>query len=298
VDLAQTEETIAVKGEGFEWVISRHTGQIVKATRKGKSVLVGGPVLMVLPTMDFPMTPGFPDPRPQSFEILNPLCTEWKAASVEATQSAGAVEIVVAGQYKQASGSYTIRIDGHGEAAVSYRFTYTAAEKIAARQIGMVFYVPSASDTLAWKRKTQWSVYPEDHVGRPEGTAKALPDPALVAKAGSWMETAYREKPTWPWFMDANLLGTRDFRATRRNILRAALKDTAGNGITVLSDGAQHTRSFLDGDRIGLLVACYSGPALNTSWLHGLWEISGIEPMPLQAGAELKDVVHLSLAGA
>jgi len=298
VELIQTDETITAKGEGFEWVISRQTGQIVKAGRKGKQVLVGGPVLMVLPTVDFPMTPGFPDPRPQSFEIFNPLCTEWKAASVSATQSADAVEIVVAGRYKEASGSYTIRIDGHGEAAVSYRFTYTAAEKIAARQIGMVFYAPRTCDTLSWKRKAQWSVYPEDHVGRPEGTAKALPDPSLVAKAGSWMETAYRERPTWPWFMDANALGTRDFRATRRNILRAALKDSAGNGITVVSDGAQHTRSFLDANRIALLVACYSGPALNTSWLHGLWEISGIEPMPLQAGAELKDVVRLSLDGA
>ena len=135
----------------------------------------------------------------------------------------------------------------------------------------MVFYAPRPCDTLTWKRKAQWSVYPEDHVGRPEGTARALPDPSLVAKAGSWMEVAYREKPTWPWFMDANALGTRDFRATRRNIVRASLKDSSGNGITVLSDGTQHTRSFLDDNQVGLLVACYSGPALNTSWLHGLW---------------------------
>jgi hypothetical protein len=296
VDLAQTEAAITVKGDGFEWLISRETGQIVKATRKGQSVLVGGPVLMVLPTSDYPMTPGFPDPRPQSFDVLNTLCSEWKATSVSATQSAGAAEIVVAGQYKQAAGGYSIRIDGNGEATVSYRFTYTAAEKISARQIGMVFYTPRPCDTLTWKRKAQWSVYPEDHVGRPEGTATALPDPSLPAKAGSWMEVAYRVKPSWPWYMDANALGTRDFRATRRNILRAALKDSSGNGITVLSDGAQHTRSFLDGNRIGLLVACYSGPALNTSWLHGLYEISGIEPMPLESGAELKDVVRLSLS--
>jgi len=297
-EFVQTEESITVKGEGFEWLISRQTGQIVKAARKGQPVLVGGPVLMVLPTIDYPMTPGFPDPRPQSFDVLNTLCGDWKATSVSAFQSAGAVEIVVAGQYKQAAGGYTLRIEGNGEATVSYRFTYTAAEKIAARQIGMVFYAARSCDTLTWKRKAQWSVYPEDHVGRPEGTAKALPDPALVSKAGSWMEVAYRLKPTWPWFMDANALGTRDFRATRRNILSASLNDSAGNGITVLSNGTQHTRSFLDGNRIGLLVACYSGPALNTSWLHGLYEISGIEPMPLQAGAELKDVVRLSLHNA
>jgi hypothetical protein len=298
VELSQTEDTIAASGKGFEWLISRQTGQIVKATRKGQPVLVGGPVLMVLPTKDYPITPGFPDPRPQSFDILNTLCSEWKAMSVSATQTGGAVEIVVAGQYKEAAGSYTIRIDGDGAATVSYRFTYTTTEKITARQIGMVFYAPRACDTLTWKRKAQWSVYPEDHVGRPEGVAKALPDPSLVKKAGSWMEVAYREKPAWPWFMDANALGTRDFRATRLNILRASLRDFSGAGITVSSEGTQHTRSFLDGNRIGLLVAWYSGPALNAPWLHGLWEISGIEPMPVQTGAELKDVVHISLAGA
>jgi beta-galactosidase len=298
VELAQTDETITARGEGFEWLVSRHTGQIVKATRKGKPVLVGGPVLMVLPTKDYPMTPGFPDPRPQSSDILNTPCSDWKATSVSATQSAGAVEIVVAGEYKEAAGSYTIRIDGDGAANVSYRFTSTAAEKITVRQAGMVFYMPRRCDTLTWKRKALWSVYPEDHIGRPEGVAKALPDQSMVGKAGSWMEVAYRQKPSWPWFMDANALGSRDFRATRPNILRASLNDDTGNGITVLSDGSQHTRSFLDGNRIGLLVASYSGPAFNTSWLHGVADIAGLERRSLEAGGELKDVVHISLSDA
>ena len=298
VDLTQSDETITAKGEDFECLIRRKSGHIIQATHKGQPVLVGGPVLMILPTQDYPMTPGFPDPRPQSFDVLNTLCTEWKATSISASQSAGMVEIAVTGQYKEASGNYSILMDGDGHVTLTYRFTYAAGKPIAARQVGMVFYAARRCDTLTWKRKGQWSVYPEDHVGRLEGTATALPDPSLVDKAGSWMEVAYREKPSWPWFMDANALGTRDFRATRRNILRASLQDPAGNGITVLSNGTQHTRAFLDGDRVGLLVACFSGPALNTSWLHGLYEISGIEPMHVQTGTEFKDVVHVSLTGA
>jgi beta-galactosidase/beta-glucuronidase len=298
VDLAQTRETITARGEGFEWVISRQTGEIIKAMRNNQPVLVGGPVLMVLPTKDYAMTPGYPEPRPQSFSPFNVLCRDWKAKSVSGKHSADGVEIAVLGQYKEAAGSYTIHIGGDGDATVSYRFTYMDAEKIAARQIGIVFYLPRACDTLTWKRKAQWSVYPEDHVGRPEGVAKALPDASLVGKAGDWMEVAYREKPSWSWSQDANALGTRDFRATRRNILHVSLQDSSGNGITVLSDGTHHTRSFLDGSRVGLLVAWYSGPAYDTSWLHGLGEIAGIEPMTLQPGAELKDVVRLSLVGA
>ena len=298
VELAETATTITARGEGFEWVINRQTGEIIKATRHGQTVLVGGPQLMILPTKDYLMTPGFPEVRPQSFGIFNELCHDWKATSVSGKRVPGGVEVAVAGHYQEATGAYTIHIGGDGEAAVTYRFSHTGKEKISLRQLGMVLYAPRSCDALSWKRRAQWSVYPEDHIGRVEGVAKALPDPSLVAKAGNWMEVAYRQQPTWPWSQDANALGTRDFRATRMNILYASLKDSAGNGVTVLADGKQHTRSFLDGDRIGLLVACYSGPALNTSWLHGVAEIAGIAPRILEVGEEVKDTVRLLLTGA
>jgi hypothetical protein len=294
----QTKETISARGKNFEWVISRQSGEIIKVTRKGQPVLVGGPVLMVLPVKFEPMTPGYPTPRISSYSPFNVTCRDWMATSVSGKHSGDAVEIAVVGQYREAAGSYTIRIGGNGDATVSYRFTYTEAEKITPRQIGFVFYTPRSCDTLTWKRKAQWPVYPEDHIGRPEGVARALPDSSLVGKAGDWMEVAYREKPSWPWFMDTNVLGTRDFRATRRNVLRASLKDSSGNGIIVLSDGTHHTRCFLDGSRVGLLVAWYS--ALGSLFLNGegTAEAVGLTRMPFEKGAELKDTVRLSLVGA
>lgn len=295
IEYTQTDDMIEVRGNGFEWSLSRLTGRIVKAGRNGKPLLVGGPVLMLLPTEDYPMTPGFPDPRPQSFNVLNTLCSGWKTFSVKPKKDGNAVEISVAGQYSDAEGNYTFRFTGDGLVTLSYNFQYSSSRKISARQIGMVFYVPRSCDTLNWKRKSQWSVYPPDHVGRPEGVARAFAGPPLAAKAGTWMEVAYRQKPTWPWCMDANAMGTRDFRATRANILRASLKDPSGDGITVLSNATQHIRSFVDDERIGLLVASFNGPAWNTSWLHGLYEISGIEPMTLQAGTRIEDTIHLSL---
>ena len=217
---------------------------------------------------------------------------------MSADRSAGAVEITVSGQYKEAAGSYTLLITDAGHVTVTYRFNYTGAEKVAPRQIGMVFYTPRSLDTLAWKRKAQWSLYPEDHIGRPEGVARALPDPSLVAKEGAWMEVAFREKPSWPWFADANALGTRDFRATRRNILHASLQDSSGHGITVLSDGTHHTRAFLDGSRIGLLVAHFSGPGCIGSSLQGITQfvnVAGAAPPFLEKGTEFKDSVRLVL---
>jgi len=296
IEMVQTKETIVAKGEGFEWVMSRRTGEIINALVKGRSVIVGGPVLMVLPTKEETHTSGYPVPRPSSYSPFNVTCREWKATSVSGKHSADAVEIAVVGQYREAAGSYMVRVDGDGVATVSYRFTYTDAEKITPRQIGIVFYTPRSCDTLTWKRKAQWSVYPDDHIGRPDGVAKALSDASLLARGGDWMEVAFREKPTWPWYLDSNGLGTRDFRATRRNILYASLKDSVGNGVAILSDGTHHTRSYLDGDRIGLLVAWYSGPG-GFSFERGMCEIVGAQSMPFEKGTEIKDTVRLSLVG-
>jgi beta-galactosidase len=287
-ELLETKETFAARGRAFEWVISRNTGQIIQAAWKGKPILVGGPVLMILPTKEELYTSGYPGPRPVAAPF-NATCSEWKATSVSANNSAGVIEIKVAGQYREAAGSYVLRIGGDGSATISYQFVYTCPEKIDPRQIGIVFHLSRSHDTLSWKRNAQWSVYPEDHIGRAEGVARALRDQGAP-------EVAYREKPAWPWFLDSNELGTRDFRATRRNILHASLKDSAGHGITVWSDGTQHTRCFLDGDRVGLLVAYHSGPG--RFWgIRGLCEIAKAENTPLEKGAELKDTVRLSLVG-
>ena len=304
-ELVQTEQTITVTCDGFQWIVNRQTGQVITAGQPDRPVLARGPVLMVLPVQEFTMTPGFPlggpttpdGPRPQAFTPFNTTCTDWKASSVAAKSSADGVEIVVAGRYKEASGSYTLRILGGGDAELRYRFTSSAAYRLGVRQIGMVFYVPRQFDTLSWKRKAQWSVYPADHIGRAEGEARAMPDPSLAGKEGRWMETAYREKPTWPWQADVNELGTRDFRATRRAIWRASLQSPSGDALTIFSDGSHHhTRAFLDGDRIGLLVAWFSGPGGWGKWLHGMEQVVNDLPLKVKKGTALEDTVRFSLA--
>ena len=55
--------------------------------------------------------------------------------------------------------------------------------------------------------------------------------------------------------MDYNELGSNDFRSTRRNIWYAGLVSPDGNKVTIISDGQQHWRSWLEKDRIRFLVA-------------------------------------------
>lgn len=282
LQLFETDEEVRIKGKDFSLIFDRHAGQIRQATVKGYTVLIGGPMLMLLPEGPGVFSSGFPDPKPAE-SPFNETCHDWKVDKVTTSQSVDGVEIVVEGHYREADGQYRLHVDGAGTMSIDYQFT-TKVE-IFARQIGIVLYVPKSFDSLAWKRKGLWSVYPDDHIGRLEGVAKAFRDASLPPDA------KYREKPPWPWYLDSNALGTRDFRATRRDILRASLMDAAGRGIVLRSDGTQHTRAFVDDKRIGILIADYSVGGLGQL----PWELLRLEKSrnPVSKGTSLKGTVRI-----
>ena len=74
---------------------------------------------------------------------------------------------------------------------------------------------------MEWDRKAHWSWYPEDQIGRPRGTAQALP---VVRE---WVEEPGKE-PRHAWKDDANALGCNDFIATKMNIRRVLMKNEQG----------------------------------------------------------------------
>ena len=155
--------------------------------------------------------------------------------------------LTVKGAYAEAKGWYAVRIDGAGRAELSYEFKIRA--KTDPRQYGLVVHLPRAYDTLDWSRRGQWTSYPENHIGRPLGTAKAL-------TAGR--ETVFRRPPSWDWKDDQNALGSNDFRSTKANVLWAVLSTPEGAGLMLASDGRHASRAFVDGDRIGWLIADFS----------------------------------------
>ncbi len=59
----------------------------------------------------------------------------------------------------------------------SYHLDWTG-RKAEIQELGWVFTMPHTFDHFSWKRQAQWSVYPDDHIGRPQGTA--TPDSAKV----------------------------------------------------------------------------------------------------------------------
>jgi hypothetical protein len=62
----------------------------------------------------------------------------------------------------------------------------------------------------------------------------------------------YLSKPSWPWHLDQNEFGTRDFRATKYNIYQAELVGPDGSGMRVYSDGTTDVRANLSPEGVQL----------------------------------------------
>ena len=148
-ELIQTEDTITVKTAHVTWSVDRRSGLIRRAHSAGRNVLVGGPVLMVLPLRSDPTGFGSPPHRP-GILAFTPCCTDWQATIVQASRGDRGVTIQVEGQYREAAGGYTLHVDGAGRMSVYYRFVYGGA--VDPRQIGVVFDLPASCTTLEWQR--------------------------------------------------------------------------------------------------------------------------------------------------
>lgn len=276
--LQTQKDRFVISGKGFICEISRSSGQILSLKKDGRKTLIGGPWLMALPLSGGGCYPNHNADTP----IFNDLCHEWKATQTEAGQEGGNVLIRVEGTYQEFEGYYILTINANGELHVSYSFK--ALKDVNPRQWGLVFDASKDYDKTFWRRKGMWSVYPEDHISRPVGTAPLF-YPGLPQNANPRMQ------PSWSWNMDFNALGSNDFRSTRRNIWYAGLEDSLGHRITVRSNGQQHWRSWLDKDIIRFLVADFV-TAGNEMFLEGYY---APYRKPIQTGDTIQGEIDLRL---
>lgn len=124
-------------------------------------------------------------------------------------------------------------MDDAGDAEFRYEFTYKGPD-LWVREIGLEFELPLDFDRLSWDRNAEYSYYPDDPIGRPQGEAVAHPAVAQTIPAGNR-----------PYGLDDHTLGCNDFRSTKRHIYTARLTNEAGQGVQVFSDGSQHVRATL-----------------------------------------------------
>lgn len=227
------------------WEFDKTTGLIRNGALDGTVVVTGGP----FPVCASERTDGFGE------------LTDWQPQAVEAKSDGADVVLVLRGSFANGKtdkakvavdGSCRLRVTGDGALQVGYEWSLIAPAKLTSRELGVGFVVSRACDTLSWKRRGLWTVYPNDHIGRLEGRATAFRDPSGKADDP-------KQQPTWPFSQDQTEIGTADFRSTKHNIFHAALTTASGISMRVESDGSHHTRSYVASGAIRLLVLHHSG---------------------------------------
>lgn len=201
--LKTSGDQLRIEGGKIQVALSRATGLLTRAALSGKPLIAGGPYLDL---------------------GTGPLLSYWILRSCDASVRGNTVVIRTAGECKlQRNGiqtlpvTYEIEIDGNGEIITRYRVD---AKQVSGTHLGISYLLAPGVDRLSWKRKPLWSVYPKDHIGRPEGTAPRIANHLLAP---------YRTEPKWSWsedmedaFLSGNhgvsFHGTNDFRSIKENI--------------------------------------------------------------------------------
>ena len=258
-------KTLTVQGKGFSFVLDKTKGDFDATSPGHKSPIVRFPTLHVTRHEYNDLNAGkppyavFPDAGTRVVE------------SVTATETAEGLRITVTDDYEHFAGAVTWVIDKNGAGEISYDYVYTG-DDLDAREIGLMALLGHDCDEISWKRWSEWGIFPEDCICRPEGVAKARRDK-------KWPAQPVNVNPTWPWSQDETELGTNDFRSIKFCIYEASLTAPDGSGVRVNANADAHFRACLDKDgvKMHMLKSCPLGPLvvksgdrLNGAFLVGL----------------------------
>ena len=268
--VSENGNAIAVNGTDINYTIDRKTGLFTSAVQDNKEMKITGPHLMILPLNNAGSTQ-------MTGKTLTPVpftdtCKNWKATAVQVKGNT----VVVKGSYNEAEGNFTYRFNNDGSFTVDYNFT--CKKNVNPRQLGIVFDIPAEFNNLAWKRKGFWTTYPKWHIGRLEGK---------VSSTEGFEATSVGPKtePKHEWRLDRGPAGSHDFASTKHNIFTASMTDNNGFGLEAVADGDRHTRAWIHGKALRLLISHYS----NGGSERFLRRLNSIDDKPLKKGDKVKN---------
>lgn len=266
-------DNILISGSSVTYTINSGTGLI-------RCPEFTGPHLMILPLnggggtqMHGPTT---------YYEPFTDTCSQWKAESVNCETENGLPVVTVVGSYKEATGKYVYNFNADGTFTIDYDFQTTG--KVNPRQLGIVFDLPKSYENLTWKRKGYWTTYPDWHIARLEGTAKA-------SEGFDATPVGPRKKPSYQWRYDRTKIGSNDFASTKHNVYNVSLTNSRGKGLHVCASADKHTRTWNHGDTIRMLIAHYSNGG-DEGFLRRLVKKDNL---PLSKGDTVKGSVTLNV---
>lgn len=272
-----------ISGKSFGLALDRATGEVRPEHSGSSTRLLKFPRLFVS--------------RQETKNAFNPDGVTYAQFPDEATRAIDSVTIEPRGQalaivvrdhYADYSGYVEMLIDDDGVCTATFDYTYTGAA-FTASEVGLRFLMDKSCQEISWQRRTEWDVYPDDHIGRPEGRATAY-------RGTEWSSDPlpYNVRPPWPWHLDSNEYGTRDFRASKYNIYEAKLLAPDGSGIRADSNAAANVRACLapDGVQFHVLLANAPGQVASGSKLTGSLSVGIVAPGGVRADGRLPGPSH------
>lgn len=177
-------------------------------------------------------------------------------------------------------GSISARTEGR-TVVFEYECTYRGSRSFNAKEVGLTLRPSEELTDLWWRRAGEWTLYPEDHVGRTIGYAAAAP--------GS--NTTLDPAPTWE--RDATPAGSNDYRSAKRSVVVAGATD-GRRSLTVLSGGTQHIRAELVDGSPRLHVLDWYGGVRTLDGNHPIWSAYLGSGKPIAAGTTLHGRIVLA----
>jgi hypothetical protein len=218
---------VYLRGDRSELAYERLSGELMWGLAANNQVLLRGPRLHVLKSE----SPAGDDPAGWRFtgETHGPGFVRWNGTFGN-----------------DWTGGYNIRLDRDGNAEFGYEFVYHGPD-LWVRELGLEFELPLAFHKLEWERRAEYTVYSDDHIGRPRGSAVAHPAiPQLVPPGPR------------PFAEDDHAWGSNDFRSSKRGIYWASLAGAWGS-VKVISDGTQTVRCAVTPHEVTLKVLDFYG---------------------------------------
>jgi len=222
--------TILIEGAAFSVTLDRETGLIQNATSKGQTVLEAGPFL----------------------DLGAGYYKNWTLRHFDLRKREDGVTAIVTGESRFTEGivkstvELEIDIDSTGLITARYRASGPATK---GTHLGLAYLLPAKTETLHWERKALWSAYPDDHIGRPSGTASRKASHGALTRG---------TKPSWAWSQDtgdiyepgATPSDTHDFASIKENIWSASCTfpdSAAAVSVEANGDAAVRASSLADG---------------------------------------------------
>jgi hypothetical protein len=263
LQIATTADSIVAGNARFSVTFDGKSGLIRSGTYEGTRIIEGGPFIHLL-------VPG----REMSWDVDSlegAVSGSWHCDSMGYRSTDTNLVLSLRGMAGTIKTRLTIEVRGSGEILTSYALENPSQE---CQEAGIAFLLNSSLDRLSWSRQALWSLYPDDHPGRPQGEAEKI-------SAGAASEQ-YRQKPDRPWSQDTKdfylfkagngippweLPVPHDFRGMKESLESYTLwSQREGRGLRVESDGRLAARTSVRNDgNLDLFVNTH-WTYLNLSW--------------------------------